>query len=95
MHYEFLAYILINKNMRIMNYKGICLSVIEEENFYVAYFYYLDYNWDEREVCITRQYLWRETTYIAKYSGLTTQHIWAYKEVLDKVIKQYRAEEIK
>ena len=81
--------------MRILNYKWHTFSLIEEENFFVAYFNYIDYNGDIREVCITRQYIWRESIYIAKYSWLTTEYNWGFREVLDKVIAKYQSEGIK
>lgn len=81
--------------MKILNYKWCAFSVIEEENFYIAYFNYIDYNWDIREVCITRQNIWSKTIYIATYSWLTTEYTGWLREVMDKVIKQYKSEEIK
>ena len=80
--------------MRILNYNGNTFSMIQEENFFVAYFNYIDYHWNIREVCITQQYLWRESVYIAKYSHLTTEYIWWMREVMDKVIEHYEREKI-
>lgn len=81
--------------MKILNYKWYSFSVIEEENFFVAYFNYIDYNKRTKEVCITRQYVWREELYVAKFSGFTTEYIWSLTEVLDKVIKEYKNNETK
>lgn len=80
--------------MRILNYNGHTFSLIEEENFFVAYFNYIDYNWQIREVCITRQYIWRNSIYVAKYSWITTEYTGWMREVMDKVIAQYEREKV-
>ncbi len=80
--------------MRILNFQWHTFSLIEEENFFVAYFNYIDYNWRTREVCITQQFIWRNAVYIAKYSWLTTEYTWTLKDVLIKVIEQYKKDEI-
>lgn len=80
--------------MRILNYKWHTFSLIEEEDFFVAYFNFIDYNWITRETCITRQYIWRESIYVAKFSWLTTEYTWKLRKVLDDVIKHYKDNEI-
>lgn len=81
--------------MRILNYNWIAFSLIEEDNFFIAYFNYIDYNWERVEVSITMQYVWRDSIYVAKYNRLTTEYSWCLTEVLDKVIYKYKNEEFK
>lgn len=80
--------------MRILNYNWCAFLVIEEENFFVAYFNYIDYNWDRVEVSITWQSLWRGGIYVAKYNNLTTEYTWTLTEVMDKTINDYKKTEI-
>lgn len=82
-------------NMKILNYKWHTFTMITEDNFFVAYFNFIDYNSQFREVCITRQYIWNKSIYIAQFSWLTTEYTWWLKEVLDKVIKHYQENETK
>lgn len=81
--------------MKILNYRWCAFSVIEEENFYVSYFNYINYNWDTREVCITMQNIGRKSIFVATSSWLTTEYTWSLCEVMDKVIDQYNSEAIK
>ena len=80
--------------MKILNYKWYSFWIIEEENFFVAYFNFLDYHWHRVEVCITEQRLWSKKVYIAKFSWLTTEYIWTLEEVLDKVIAHYNQNQV-
>jgi hypothetical protein len=79
--------------MKILNYKWHTFSMFTDQNFFVAYFTFIDYNGQFREVCISRQLLWREYVYVAQFSWFTTEYTWNLKDVLDKVIKHYQQNE--
>lgn len=79
----------------IYNYKWITLDVITEDNFFIAYCNFINYNWDFVNVSITRQYIWSTYVCVAKFSWLTTEYIGNLREVLDKVLKHYKWDKIK
>ena len=80
--------------MRILNYRGHSFAVIEEENFYVSYYNFIDYNWDTREVCITMQNIGRRSIFVANYSWLTTEYTGSLTEVMDQVIDYQKNNEL-
>ena len=81
--------------MKILNYKWYTFTIIEAEDFFVAYFNFIDYNLKFREVCITKQNIWRDVVYLARFSWYTTEYTWNIEAVLDKVIEWYKNNEIK